>query len=174
MSAFTDAEIEFVNSQRLGRIATVGADGMPHVMPVAVFYDPDADALVIGANVEFGEAVMISSKKFRDAQRRPKAAVVIDDPGPRILEVRRQAETHLDGGEDAGRRLGALSASPRRGYASARAASWPWALTVDGSSPPHATLCDNQAVIRRHASGLPRRPRRRGCDPRAAPVRPGS
>jgi pyridoxamine 5'-phosphate oxidase family protein len=62
---------------------------------------------VIGANVEFGEAVMISSKKFRDAQRRPKVAVVLDDPGPRILEVRGQAETRLDGGEEAGRRLGA-------------------------------------------------------------------
>src|ERR1700728_2250428 len=107
MSAFSDAEIEFVNSQRLGRLATVGADGMPHVMPVAVFYDPDADALVIGANVEFGEAVMTSSRKFRDVQRRPKAAIVLDDPGPRILEVRGQAETYLDGGEDAGRRLGA-------------------------------------------------------------------
>ena len=80
---------------------------MPHVVPIAVFYDPDADALVIGANVEFGESVMISSKKFRDAQSRPKAAVVIDGPGPRILEVRGQAETHLDGGEDAGRRVGA-------------------------------------------------------------------
>jgi pyridoxamine 5'-phosphate oxidase family protein len=107
MSAFTDAEIEFVNSQRLGRLATVGAGGMPHVMPVAVFYDPDAGALVIGANAEFGEAVMSSSKKFRDAQRRPKVAVVIDGPGPRILEVRGRAETRLDGGEDAGRRLGA-------------------------------------------------------------------
>lgn len=107
MSAFTDDEIEFVNSQRLGRVATVGADGMPHVVPVAVFYDPDAEALVIGANAEFGAAVMTSSKKFRDAQRRPKVAVVIDDPGPRILEVRGEAETHLDGGEDAGRRLGA-------------------------------------------------------------------
>jgi pyridoxamine 5'-phosphate oxidase family protein len=107
MSAFTDAEIEFVNSQRLGRLATVGADGMPHVVPVAVFYDPEADALVIGANAGFGEAVMTSSKKFRDAQRRPKATVVVDDPGPRILEVRGQAETHLDGGEEAGRRVGA-------------------------------------------------------------------
>jgi pyridoxamine 5'-phosphate oxidase family protein len=107
MSAFTDAEIEFLNSQRLGRLATVGADGMPHVMPVAVFYDPDADALVIGANVEFGEAVMTSSRKFRDVQHRPKAAIVLDDPGPRILEVRGQAETHLEGGEDAGRRLDA-------------------------------------------------------------------
>jgi pyridoxamine 5'-phosphate oxidase family protein len=107
MSAFTDAEIEFVNSQRLGRLATVGADGMPHVVPVGVFYDPDTDALVIGADAEYGEAVMTSSKKFRDAQRRPKAAVVLDDPRPRILEVRGQAETHLDGGEDAGRRVGA-------------------------------------------------------------------
>jgi pyridoxamine 5'-phosphate oxidase family protein len=122
MSAFTDAEIEFVNSQRLGRLATVGADGMPHVVPVAVFYDPDADALVIGANAGFGEAVMTSSKKFRDAQRRPKAAVVIDDPGPRILEVRGQAETHLAGGQEAGRRVGApfsfapawISIRPRR------------------------------------------------------------
>lgn len=42
LSAFTDAEIEFVNSQRLGGLATVGADDMPHVVPVAVFYDPDA------------------------------------------------------------------------------------------------------------------------------------
>lgn len=107
MSLFTDAEIEFLNSQRLGRLATVAADGMPHVVPVAVFYDPEAEALVIGANAEFGEAVMASSKKFRDAQRRPKVAVVVDDPSPRILEIRGHAETHLDGGGDIGRRLGA-------------------------------------------------------------------
>jgi pyridoxamine 5'-phosphate oxidase family protein len=107
MSVFTDAEIEFVNSQRLGRLATVGADGMPHVVPVAVFYDPQAEALVIGANVQFGESVMISSKKFRDAQRRPKVAVVIDAPSPQILEVRGQAETHLEGGEDVSTRLNA-------------------------------------------------------------------
>jgi pyridoxamine 5'-phosphate oxidase family protein len=107
MSAFTDTEIEFLNSQRLGRLATVGADGMPHVVPVAVFYDPEAEALVIGANAEFGEGIMAKSKKFRDARRRPKAAVVFDAPSPRILEVRGDAETHLDGGEDVGRRLGA-------------------------------------------------------------------
>jgi pyridoxamine 5'-phosphate oxidase family protein len=104
---FTDAEIEFLNSQRLGRLATVGADDMPHITPVAVFYDPEADALVIGANAEFGEAGMAKSKKFRDAQRRPKVAVVFDAPSPRILEIRGHAETHLDGGGDVGRRLGA-------------------------------------------------------------------
>ena len=107
MSTFTDAEIEFLNSQRLGRLATVGADGMPHVVPVAVFYDPEAEALVIGANADFGEAVMTKSKKFRDAQRRSKVAIVVDAPSPRILEVRGEAETHLDGGEDVGTRLGA-------------------------------------------------------------------
>jgi pyridoxamine 5'-phosphate oxidase family protein len=107
MSTFTDAEIEFLNSERLGRLATVGADGMPHVVPVAVFYDPEAEALVIGANVQFGEEIMIRSKKFRDAQRRPQVAVVIDAPSPRILEVRGEAETHLDGGEDVGKRVGA-------------------------------------------------------------------
>lgn len=107
MSTFTSAEIEFLKSERLGRFATVGADGMPHVVPVAVFYDPEADALVIGANAQFGDTVMTKSKKFRDAQRRPKVAVVIDVPSPRILEVRGHAETYLDGGEEVGRRLDA-------------------------------------------------------------------
>jgi pyridoxamine 5'-phosphate oxidase family protein len=105
MSAFTDAELEFLNSERLGRLATVGADDMPHVVPVAVFYDPDTDALVIGADVGYGEAVMVKSKKFRDAQRRPKVAVVIDVPAPRVLEVRGYAETHLNGGGEVSSRL---------------------------------------------------------------------
>jgi len=64
-----------VVTDKRAAIATVGADGMPHVMPVAVFYDPDADALVIGANVEFGEAVMTSSKKITgQAQQREDSA----------------------------------------------------------------------------------------------------
>lgn len=107
MTTFTSAEIEFVNSQRLGRLATVGPDGMPHVIPVAVFYDPEAEALAVGANVEFGEAVMSSSKKFRDAQRRPNIAIVLDDPAPRFLEVRGHAEAHTEGGAEVGKRLGA-------------------------------------------------------------------
>jgi pyridoxamine 5'-phosphate oxidase family protein len=122
MSAFTDAEIEFLNSERLGRLATVGADDMPHIVPVAVFYDPEADDLVIGADVAYGEAVMIASKKFRDAQRRPKVAVVVDVPSPRVLEVRGYAETHLESGADISSRLGTpfrfgqgwISIRPRR------------------------------------------------------------
>ena len=40
MSVLTDAEIEYLESQRLGRLATVGHDGMPHVVPVAFRYNP--------------------------------------------------------------------------------------------------------------------------------------
>jgi len=105
MSAFTDAEIEYLNSQRIGHIATVGADGMPHLIPVAVFYDPQAQALIIGSNAELAD--MAATKKFRDARRQPKAAVVVDDRSPRFVEVRGEAETYAEGGEQVGRRLGA-------------------------------------------------------------------
>ena len=125
MSTFTDAEIEFLDSQRLGRLATVGADGMPHIVPVAVFYDPEAEALVIGANAQFGEGIMATSKKFRDAQRRPKVAVVIDAPSPRILEVRGEAETTSTAARRSAGGWLPRSGSARRGYASGRAASWP-------------------------------------------------
>ena len=35
---FTDAEVQYLTSQPLGRLATVGPDGRPHVMPVGVFW----------------------------------------------------------------------------------------------------------------------------------------
>jgi pyridoxamine 5'-phosphate oxidase family protein len=108
MSTFTDAEIEYLYSQPLGRIATVGADGRPHVAPVGVFYDADSDAIVIG-----GAGDMAGTKKFRDAHRRPHVAVVVDDLAsvepwmPRGIEIRGRAETHTDGGAEAGERVGA-------------------------------------------------------------------
>ena len=48
MSAFTDAEINYLTTQRLGRWATVGADGHPHVVPVGFRYNPKEDAIEIG------------------------------------------------------------------------------------------------------------------------------
>src|SRR5580700_3872331 len=105
MSVFTDAEIEYLNTQGLGHIATVGADGMPHVIPVAVFYDPQTQTLAIGSNAQLAD--MAATKKFRDAQRRPKVAVVVDDRTPRFIEVRGEAETYTEGGEEIGKRLNA-------------------------------------------------------------------
>ena len=40
MSVFTDKELDYLNGQRLGRIATVGADGQPHVVPTSFRYNP--------------------------------------------------------------------------------------------------------------------------------------
>ena len=104
---FTDAEIDYITSQPLGRLATVGPDGRPHVMPVGVFYDPETEAVVIGGHN------LAASKKFRDVQRRPEVALVVDDLAafdpwtPRGIEIRGDAETHSAGGEEVGRRADA-------------------------------------------------------------------
>jgi PPOX class F420-dependent enzyme/OxyR family protein len=76
MSVFRDAEIQYLGSQRLGRLATVGHDGMPHVVPVTFRYNPDADAIDIGGH-DFAKR-----KKFRDVKRMGLAALVVDDVLP--------------------------------------------------------------------------------------------
>jgi pyridoxamine 5'-phosphate oxidase family protein len=97
VSAFSDAEIDYLDSQRLGRLATVGADGMPHVVPVAFRYNPDTDSIDIGGH-DFAKR-----KKFRDVERTGVAALVVDDVlppwQPRAVEVRGQAVTLETGGK---------------------------------------------------------------------------
>ncbi len=39
MSSFTPDEIAYLQGQRLGRLATVGPDGQPHVVPVSFRYN---------------------------------------------------------------------------------------------------------------------------------------
>jgi len=94
---FSDAEIEYLGSQRLGRLATVGHDGMPHVVPVAFRYNPEADAIDIGGH-DFA-----TRKKFRDVQGTGVAALVVDDVlppwQPRAVEVRGAAITLDSGGK---------------------------------------------------------------------------
>jgi pyridoxamine 5'-phosphate oxidase family protein len=91
MSVFTDSEIASLGSQRLGRLATVGHDGMPQVVPVAFRYNPEADSIDIGGH-DFAKR-----KKFRDVRRTGVAALVVDDVlppwQPRAVEVRGHAST---------------------------------------------------------------------------------
>jgi pyridoxamine 5'-phosphate oxidase family protein len=100
MSAFTPAEIAYLQSQRLGRLATVGPDGQPHVVPVTFRYNPDLDAIDVGGHGFAG------SKKYRDAGRNPRAAFVVDDVPSvdpwraRGIEVRGEAETLATGGKE--------------------------------------------------------------------------
>src|SRR6476646_4209312 len=99
MSVFTPAEIDFLRSQKLGRLATLGADGELHVVPVGYRYNTERDTIDIGG-WRFGR-----SKKFRDAARYGRAAFVVDDaPAPgqlRGVEIRGAVQVEPTGGEDA-------------------------------------------------------------------------
>ena len=97
MSAFTDSEIESLRSQGLARLATVGRDGQPHVVPVTFAFNADEDTIDVGG-VDFG-----NTKKWRDARGNPKVTFLLDDvlPDPRrarAIEVRGQAEAVTSGG----------------------------------------------------------------------------
>ena len=96
MGKFTEEERRYLSERRLGRIATVGKDGTPHVVPVGWRYNPERESIDVGGR-DFAR-----TKKFRDARRSGRAAIVIDDHAsidpwrPRGIEVRGRAET-LDG-----------------------------------------------------------------------------
>lgn len=98
MSHFTEAEIAYLQSQRLGRFATTGADGAPHVVPVVFTYNPANDS------IEFFGANLAASKKTRDIQRDPRVAFVIDDVLPpwqaRGIEIRGTAAFIAADGSD--------------------------------------------------------------------------
>lgn len=102
MSAFTEQEIAYLRERRLGRLATVGADGMPHLTAIGFYaYNRELDTLDIGG----GRGYTAVSKKFRDAKATGKAAFIVDDVRtergwqPRGIEIRGRAETHETGGE---------------------------------------------------------------------------
>jgi pyridoxamine 5'-phosphate oxidase family protein len=93
MSVFREAELGYLaGGRQLGRLATVGADGTPHVVPVAWIYNAARDTIDIG-----GYELELT-KKFRDVARSGRAAIVIDDLGdaedwqPRGIEVRGRGE----------------------------------------------------------------------------------
>jgi pyridoxamine 5'-phosphate oxidase family protein len=90
---FTAAELDYLaGGRQLARIATVGADGTPHVVPVAWIYNAATETIDIGGYE------LERSKKFRDVARSGRAAIVIDDLQstdpwrPRGVEVRGRAE----------------------------------------------------------------------------------
>jgi pyridoxamine 5'-phosphate oxidase family protein len=98
MAAFTPAELDYLGEQRLGRLATAGANGRPHVVPVAFTFNAELDTIDIGG-FRFGER-----KKYRDVQANPWAALVVDDQVSvdpwvvRMVEIRGPAEALTHGG----------------------------------------------------------------------------
>jgi pyridoxamine 5'-phosphate oxidase family protein len=99
VSPFTQKEIEYLRGQPLGRLATVGPDGSPHIVPVGFRLDPEAETIQIGGHG------LSSSKKWRDLHTNPQTAIAVDDLAsvdpwtPRGIEVRGRAELHDTGGD---------------------------------------------------------------------------
>jgi pyridoxamine 5'-phosphate oxidase family protein len=96
MSVFTSAELAYLRTQKLGRLATLGPDGAPQVRPVGFAVDEATGTIdIIGRDNP-------STQKWRNVARDGRVAFVVDDlaPGggwnPRALEVRGRAETLPD------------------------------------------------------------------------------
>jgi len=100
LSKFTEAELTYLQSQRLGRLATVNQRGEPQVAAVGFRYNPDLDTIDIGGHG------MGNSQKFRNIARNGLVSLLIDDVLPpwktRSLEIRGQAQALLEGGESIG------------------------------------------------------------------------
>ena len=97
MSRFTQEEIEYLQSQRLARLATLSANGDLHVVPLAFRYNPEYDTIDLGGHNFAG------SKKYKDALRYGRVALVVDDVlppwRPRFVEVRGTVEAFGEGGK---------------------------------------------------------------------------
>ncbi len=102
MSVFTDEETEYLESQFLGRLATVSPDGQPHVVPVGFQYNAELGTIDIGGH-DFARR-----KKYREVQRNPRVAFLVDDLASvnpwrvRGIEIRGEAEVLTSGGEALG------------------------------------------------------------------------
>jgi pyridoxamine 5'-phosphate oxidase family protein len=102
MKKFSEKEIAYVREPRLGRLATVGRDGQPHVVPVGFRYSPETGTIDIGGHA------LDRTKKFRDVRAFGRAAFVVDDLKsadpwrPRGVLVRGEAEALESGGERIG------------------------------------------------------------------------
>ena len=66
-STLTQAEASFIRWERVARFASVGEDGMPHVVPVCPVLD--GDAIVIASE---------DNAKIRNLRADPRCAIVFD------------------------------------------------------------------------------------------------
>lgn len=90
--AFTDAELDYLAGQRLGRLATAQPDGTLQVNPVGFTYNTTTETIDIGGYN------MAASRKFRNLAANTRVAFVVDDIASvkpwrvRCVEIRGTAE----------------------------------------------------------------------------------
>jgi pyridoxamine 5'-phosphate oxidase family protein len=86
--SFTQDELGYLATQRLGRLATVQPDGTLQVNPVGFRYNAELDVIDIGGYN------MAASRKYRNVADNGKVAFVVDDIASvdpwrvRCLEIR--------------------------------------------------------------------------------------
>jgi pyridoxamine 5'-phosphate oxidase family protein len=90
VSKFTEAELEYLQTQRLGRLATVNKGGEPQVAAVGFRYNPEFDTIDIGGYN------LANTQKFRNIARNGLASFLVDDVQPpwktRSFEIRGHAQ----------------------------------------------------------------------------------
>ena len=89
---FTEDELEYLATQRLGRIATQQPDGTLQVSPVGFRYNAETETVDV-----YGHG-MAESRKYRNVADNGRVAFVVDDIAttrpwrPRCVEIRGRAE----------------------------------------------------------------------------------
>ena len=73
--SLTNLERVYLAGQRTGRLATIGPDGTPQVVPVGYRYNADG-------TIDVGGPDLSSSQKFRNVLANPRVAFVVDDHVP--------------------------------------------------------------------------------------------
>ncbi|GAB2725067.1 PPOX class F420-dependent oxidoreductase [Nocardia thraciensis] len=96
IATLSPAQIEYLRSQRLGRLATIRPDGSPQNNPVGFRYNEDLGTIdIAGYN-------MGASQKFRNLDKEERVAFVVDDIASvdpwevRCLEIRGTAQALRD------------------------------------------------------------------------------
>jgi len=109
----TGAEIEYLETQQLGRLATIQPDGSPQVKPVGFRYNAEL------GTIDIAGFRMSLSQKFRNVSRDGRAALVVDDVASkqpwrvRFLEIRGTAEA-VPGSDGGGPDTALIRIYPRR------------------------------------------------------------
>jgi PPOX class probable F420-dependent enzyme len=77
MASWTSEVRSFLESRRSGHLATTGADGTPHVVPVC--YALDAAGLYVVADAKPKRRPAARLARLENLRRVPRAALVVDD-----------------------------------------------------------------------------------------------
>lgn len=76
MISFTDEQLSFIQSQRVGRLATADREGQPHVIPVC--YACDGRSIYIALDAKPKRVAPQQLRRVRNLLENPRIALVVD------------------------------------------------------------------------------------------------